>query len=105
MPIAISYSVWMWRESRKLMKEVVDYREIEEKYGSPDESNVEGYFIDDEFVEEKEKSTGKERERQPDNERPRDYYDRDYTQEQERRDYQEYQDAKLDPLFSAGFGW
>ncbi len=54
------------------------YTYYEIKYGEPDESNVEGYWIDDEIEVELEKPTGKERERQPDNERPRDYYDRDY---------------------------
>ena len=81
------------------------WEDVEKKYGSPDESNVEGYFIDDEpEIKEKEKPTGKERERKPDNERERDYFDTEYTQEQERRDYQEYMENKLDILYSAGFG-
>ena len=42
------------------------WQDIEKKYGSPDESNVEGYWIDDEFVEEKEKPSGKERQKQDD---------------------------------------
>ena len=52
----------------------------------------------------KEDRSQKERERQRDNEREREYYDTEYTQEQERRDYQEYYDSKMDILFSAGYG-
>ena len=40
----------------------------------------------------------KERERKPDNERERDYYDRDYTREASEREYQDLLDNKIDRL-------
>ena len=66
----------------------------EKKYGKPDESNVEGYWIDDEIEVETEKPTGKERERQQELERERDYTDFGPSRE----DYQEYLDDRLDRL-------
>ena len=43
------------------------WQDVEKKYGSPDESNVEGYWLDDEpEIKEKEKPTGKERQKQDD---------------------------------------
>lgn len=76
----------------------------EKKYGKPDESNVEGYWIDDEIEVELEKPTGKERQQQQELERERDYSDPDYTQEEEQQRDEEYLNNKLDILYSAGFG-
>lgn len=46
----------------------------------------------------KEDRTQKEREETPDNERERDYYDRDYTRESSEREYQDLLDNKIDRL-------
>ena len=103
MGMGIYYS-WVWRNYWKplLVKRRSTY---EGEVGSSD--------LDDPFTQEekigyiskgKEDRSQKERERKPDNERERDYYDREYTREQAEQDYRQYQDDKLDPLFSAGFG-
>ena len=72
------------------------WQDVEKKYGAPNESNVEGYFIDDEpEIKEKEKPTGKERERERQDDRStqqmRDDYE-DYMQERDERYVDPYQD-------------
>ena len=74
----------------------------EQKYGKPDESNVEGYWIDDEIEVELEKPSGKERERERNDDRSYDEYVSQYI------DYMRtHQEKYIDPYqdtVNVGFG-